>query len=414
MFQPLPLAIGLRYLRARRRDRRISFTSFLSIVGIVVGVMALITVIAVMSGFQREIRDRLLGSVAHVTIAGYGGPLQDWQGVLDVARADPRVVGAAPYVQREGLLSGSRTSAGLVMGIRPDDERGVSELAQRMREGRIEDLVDGGFGVILGDQLAIALGVRVGDRVNVTLNEFTSTPIGAIPRSKRFTVVGTFSMGEHTADSSFAFIALGDAQRVLRLGDGVSGVRIKVADLWTAGTVADELGARLPTAVLASDWMRDNRNFFSALALERTVMFLLLSLVVTIASVNLVSSLVMLVQEKQADIAILRTLGLSPRQVMGVFIVQGSVIGVVGTALGVVLGVLLALNLGTLVRAIEDLLGTTLMPADVYYITGVPTAVYPGDVATVAALTLSLSFLATLYPAWRASRTDPATALRYE
>lgn len=414
MFQPLSLAIGLRYLRARRRDRRISFTSALSIFGIVVGVMALITVIAVMSGFQREIRDRLLGSVAHVTLVGYGGPLQDWRDVLDVARGDSRVVGAAPYVQREGLLTGARTSAGLVMGIQPDDEKQVSELAGRMRQGRIDDLQDGEFRILLGEQLALALGARVGDRVNVTLNEFTSTPVGAIPRSKRFTVVGTFSMGEHTADSSFAFIALGDAQRMLRLGDGVSGVRVRVADLWSAAAVADDLATRMEAPVLASDWMRDNRNFFSALALERTVMFLLLSLVVTIASVNLVSSLVMLVQEKQADIAILRTLGLTPRQVMGVFIVQGSVIGLVGTALGVVGGVLLGLNLGAVVRAVEEALGVTLMPADVYYISGVPTAVYPGDVAAVAGLTLALSFLATLYPAWRASRTDPATALRYE
>jgi len=414
MFQPLSLAIGLRYLRARRRDRRISFTSALSILGIVVGVIALITVIAVMSGFQREIRDRLLGSVAHVTIIGHGGPLQDWPQVLAMARADARVLGAAPYVQREGLLSGMRTSAALVMGIRPEDERGVSELAQRMREGSIEDLRDGDFGVVLGDQLAIALGARVGERINITLNEFTSTPIGAIPRSKRFTVLGTFSMGEHTADSSFAFIALGDAQRMLRMGAGVSGVRIRIADLWSAGIVADELAARLDAPVIASDWMRDNRNFFSALALERTVMFLLLSLVVTIASVNLVSSLVMLVQEKQADIAILRTLGLTPRQVMAVFIVQGSVIGMVGTMLGVIGGVVLAKNLGFIVRAIEEALGTTLMPAEVYYITGVPTAVYPADVLLVAGLTLGLSFLATLYPAWRASRTDPATALRYE
>ncbi|HAI58774.1 MAG TPA: lipoprotein-releasing ABC transporter permease subunit [Xanthomonadaceae bacterium] len=414
MFQPLPLAIGLRYLRARRRDRRISFTSALSILGIVVGVAALITVIAVMSGFQREIRDRLLGSVAHVTLVGFGGPLDDWPDVVAMAKADPRVVGAAPYVQREGLLTGNRTSAALVMGIDPEAERGVSELAQRMREGRIDDLVDGGFGVVLGEQLAIAIGARVGDRVNLTLNEFSSTPLGAIPRSRRFTVVGTFSMGEHTADSSFAFVALGDAQRMLRLGEGVSGVRVKVSDLWAAGAVADDLALRADQTLRASDWMRDNRNFFSALALERTVMFLLLSLVVTIASVNLVSSLVMLVQEKQADIAILRTLGLTPRQVMGVFIVQGSVIGVVGTALGVVGGVLLALNLGAIVRAVESVLGVALMPADVYYITGVPTAVYPADVAAVAALTLALSFLATLYPAWRASRTDPATALRYE
>lgn len=414
MFQPLFLAIGLRYLRARRRDRRISFTSAASILGIVVGVMALITVIAVMSGFQREIRDRLLGSVAHVTVVGFGQPLIEWPSVLDVARADPRVIGAAPYVQREGLLSGSRTSAALVMGIRPKDEAGVSELATRMREGSLTDLVDGEFGIVLGDQLALALGVRVGDKVNATLNEFTSTPMGALPRSKRFTVIGTFSMGEHTADSSFAFIALGDSQRLLRLGDAVSGVRIKIKDLWEAGTVADQLAAQIEAPVRASDWMRDNRNFFGALALERTVMFLLLSLVVTIASFNLISSLVMLVQEKQADIAILRTLGLSPRQVMGVFIVQGSVIGIVGTALGVIGGVALSLNLGTVVGAVESVLGVTLMPADVYYITGVPTAVYPSDVIAVAGLTLGLSFLATLYPAWRASRTDPAQALRYE
>jgi lipoprotein-releasing system permease protein len=414
MFQPLSLAIGLRYLRAKRRNRFISFISAASILGIIVGVIALITTIAVMSGFQREIRDRLLGSVAHVTVEGAMGPLVDWQPVIDIAKSDPRVVGAAPYVRREGLLTGARTNAALVMGVEPGSEATVSELSKRMREGRLEDLRDGEFGILLGDQLALMLGVRVGDRINVTLNEFTSTPMGAMPRSKRFTVVGVFSMGEHTADSSFAFVSLGDAQRMLRLGSGVSGVRIKLADLWKAGEVSTELGQRLDVGVQVSDWMRDNRNFFSALSMERTVMFILLSLVIAIAAFNLVSSLVMLVQDKQADIAILRTLGLSPGQVMAVFIVQGSVIGVVGTAVGVVGGVLLSLNLSTLVGAIESVTGRELMPSDVYYISGVPTAVYPSDVIQVALVALSLSFLATLYPAWRASRTDPASALRYE
>jgi len=414
MFQPLPLAIGLRYLRAKRRNRFISFISAASILGIIIGVIALITTIAVMSGFQREIRDRLLGSVAHVTVEGVQGGLAEWEAVIALAERDARVAGAAPYVRREGLLSGGRTSAALVMGIDPSAERAVSELADRMIVGSIDDLRDGEFNILLGDQLAMMLGVQVGDRVQATLNEFSSTPLGALPRSRRFTVAGIFAMGEFTADSSFAFIAIGDAQRLLRLGDAVSGVRIRLHDLWQAGVVSGELLRELPIEARVSDWMRDNRNFFSALRMERTVMFVLLSLVIAIAAFNLVSSLVMLVQDKQADIAILRTLGLTPRQVMGVFIVQGSVIGVVGTLVGVVLGVLLSLNLGTLVGAIESWTGRELMPAEVYFITGVPTAVYPSDVLSVALVALTLCFLATLYPAWRASRTDPASALRYE
>ena len=414
MFQPLPLAIGLRYLRAKRRNRFISFISAASILGIIIGVIALITTISVMSGFQREIRDRLLGSVAHVTVEGTGRGLDEWRSVLAQVREDPRVAGAAPYVRREGLLSGARTSAALVMGVRPDDERSVSELGIRMRNGSLDELRDGEFNILLGDQLALMLGVQVGDRINATLNEFTSTPLGALPRSKRFTVAGIFSMGEYTADSTFAFISLGDAQALLRMGDGVSGVRIKLHDLWQAGEVSNHLLQTLTVEGRVSDWMRDNRNFFSALSMERTVMFILLSLVIAIAAFNLVSSLVMLVQDKQADIAILRTLGLTPRQVMAVFIVQGSVIGVVGTLVGVVLGVLLSLNLGALVRLIESLTGRELMPSDVYFISGVPTAVYPSDVFSVVLVALGLSFLATLYPAWRASRTDPATALRYE
>jgi lipoprotein-releasing system permease protein len=414
MFQPLPIAIGLRYLRAKRRNQFISFISAASILGIIIGVMVLITTLAVMSGFQREFRDRLLASIAHATIEGVGEPLPQWREAIAIAEADARVAGAAPYVRREGLLSGSRTQAALVMGIDPAREGKVSELPRSLVRGDFNALADGGYGILLGEQLAMMLGVRVGDRVNVTLNEFTATPLGALPRSKRFTVVGIFSMGEATADTTFAYVALGDAQRVLRLGDRVSGVRLKLQDLWQAEQVSQELSAALGGFHQVSNWMRDNRNMFGALKTERTMMFILLSLVIAIAAFNLVSSLVMLVQDKQADIAILRTLGLSPAQVMQVFIVQGSVIGVVGTAIGVVAGVLLSLNLGAIVRAIEGWTGTELMPADVYYITGVPTAVYPADVAAVAVVSLLLCFLATLYPAWRAARTEPAVALRYE
>ncbi|KFN47157.1 lipoprotein-releasing ABC transporter permease subunit [Arenimonas metalli] len=414
MFQPLPFSIGLRYLRAKRRNGFISFISMASILGIIIGVIALITTISVMSGFQQELRDRILGMVAHATVAGVDGPLQDWPRAVALADADPRVVGAAPYIETEALLQGRQRRGAIVRGVLPSHEPKVSEIAGMMKQGSLDQLQPGEFNIILGRELAILLGVGPGDAVNVFISESTVTPLGALPRAKRFNVVGIFEAGAQEYDLGMALVHLQDAQRLGRMGEGVTGVRLKLADLWEAWPVARDLSDKMEGYYRVRDWMRDNANFFRALKMEKTVMFILLTLVIAIAAFNLVSSLVMLVQDKQSDIAILRTLGMSPAAVMRVFIVQGLVIGVVGIAVGTIGGVLLASNLSHVVRFFEGLLGAELMPSDVYYISGVPTLVQASDVAMVVAVAFVLCLLATIYPAWRASRTDPATALRYE
>jgi len=414
MFQPLSIAIGLRYLRAKRRNGFISFISMASILGIIIGVIALITTISVMSGFQQELRTRILGMVAHATVSGLDGPLRDWPRALELAGQDARVVGAAPYVETESLLQGIGRQGAIIRGVLPELEPRVSEFADKMVQGRLDDLKPGEFGIVLGRELAMNLGAGVGDAVNVYVSESTVTPLGALPRARRFTVVGLFEAGAQEYDLGMALVHMADAQRLVRMGDGVTGVRLKLADLWQAWPVARDLADHLGGGYRVRDWTRDHANFFRALKMEKTVMFILLSLVIAIAAFNLVSSLVMLVQDKQADIAILRTLGLSPGRVMQVFVVQGLVIGIVGIAVGVSGGVLLASNLSHVVHFVETLLGTELMPSDVYYISGVPTLVDPADVATVAIVAFVLCLLATLYPAWRASRTDPVTALRYE
>ncbi|MBW8366396.1 MAG: lipoprotein-releasing ABC transporter permease subunit, partial [Arenimonas sp.] len=376
MFQPLPFSIGLRYLRAKRRNGFISFISMASILGIIIGVMALITTIAVMSGFQQELRDRILGMVAHATVSGVDGPLQDWPRAVAYANQDKRVVGAAPYTETEALLQGAQRRGAILRGVLPDTEPRVSEIADKMKQGKLTDLQDGEFNIILGQELALLLGVGIGDPVNVFISEATVTPLGALPRAKRFTVVGVFEAGAQEYDLGLALVHLGDAQRLGRMGEGVTGVRLKLVDLWDAWPVARDLSQRMDGFYQVRDWSQDNANFFRALKMEKTVMFILLSLVIAIAAFNLVSSLVMLVQDKQSDIAILRTLGMSPGGIMRVFVVQGSVIGVLGTLIGVIGGVLLASNLSHVVRVVERLLGAELMPADVYYISGgVPTAV---------------------------------------
>ena len=414
MLPNLSLAIGLRYLRAKRRNGFISFISMASILGIIIGVMALITTISVMSGFQQELRDRILGMVAHATVSGLGGPLQDWPRAVELAGQDPRVVGAAPDIETESLLQGRSRRGAIILGVLPSLEPQVSELANKMVQGSLDDLQAGEYRIILGRELSLLVGAGVGDSVNVYISEATVTPLGAMPRARRFEVVGIFEAGAQEFDLGMALVHLEDAQRLGRMGDGVSGVRLKLVDLWEAWPVARDLADRMQGHYRVRDWTRDHANFFRALKLEKTVMFILLSLVIAIAAFNLVSSLVMLVQDKQSDIAILRTLGMSPGAVMRVFIVQGMVIGVLGIGIGVASGVLLASNLSNIVRYIEEATQTELMPSDVYYISGVPTLVDPKDVLMIAIVAFVLCLLATLYPAWRASRTDPATALRYE
>ncbi|AWV07410.1 lipoprotein-releasing ABC transporter permease subunit [Marilutibacter maris] len=415
MLKPVPVAIGLRYLRAKRRNGFISFISFASIAGIALGVMVLITTLAVMSGFQREIRDRLLQMVAHATISTHGEPMPDWRHAVDIAMADPRVAGAAPYVEKEALLSGVRNQPALVRGIVPEQEATTSELADKMVMGELDTLTPGSFNIVLGRELAMWLGVGVGDSVIVTTSNFRSTPMGAVAQQKRFTVTGLFEAGHQQFDRGLAVAHMADMQRVLRIGDGVTGVRLRLHDMDQAWNVAGDLALELKGPYSISDWASENANMFHALKMEKTMVGLLLSLIILMGSFNLVASQVGLVTDKQADIAILRTLGLTPGGVMRVFMVQGSLIGVIGTVLGVVGGIALTLNLEHILRVIERVFGVSLLPsADVYYITGLPTDLQGSDVMMIAAVALTMAFLATLYPAWRAARTAPAEALRYE
>ena len=414
MFKPVPVAIGLRYVRAKRRNGFISFISMASILGIALGVIALITTLAVMGGFQREIRDRMLQMAAHATVSGYGEPLADWQHAVKVATADPRVAGAAPYIEKEALISAANNQPAMIRGVVPVEENKVSVLGEKMVQGKLSELQPGTFNIVLGRELAVWLGVSTGDDVVVTLADFRSTPLGGVQTMKRFKVSGIFEAGYNEFDKGLAVVNMQDLQRVLRMSEGVTGVRLKMHDMDQAFEVARDLATKLQGPYRVSDWSQDNANLFRALKMEKTVMAILLSLIIAMGAFNLVSSQVMLVTDKQADIAILRTLGLTPRQVMQVFMVQGSLIGIIGTVLGVIGGIVLTLNLGSILKGIESVFGVQLLPEDVYYITGLPTDLQVSDVSTIAAVALGMAFIATLYPAWRAARTAPAEALRYE
>ena len=413
MFKPIPAAIGLRYLRAKRRNGFISFISLASILGIALGVTVLITTLAVMSGFQKEIRDRLLQMSAHATVSADGEPMTDWRHAVEVAMRDKRVVGAAPYIEIQGMLAGPRVQGAVVQGVDPALEPKVSVLADKMQQGSLDSLQPGEFNILLGKELALWIGVDVGDSVVATLAEIQGTPAGAMPRTKRFKVSGIFEAGSNEIDRGVAFVNMSDLERVLRI-EGATGVRLKLHDMDQAYTVARDLALNLDGPYRVMDWTQQNANLYHSLRMEKTVMGILLSLIIMMGAFTLVNSQVMLVTDKQADIAILRTLGLTPGGVMSVFMVQGTLIGIIGTVLGLIGGVALTLNLERILDGIEALFNITLLPEDVYYITGLPTDMQTFDVVATLLIALLMSFLATLYPAWRAARTQPAEALRYE
>jgi len=414
MFRPLEVFIGLRYTRAKRRNHFISFISLVSILGIAVGVTALITVISVMNGFDKELKDRILGMVAHATIAGVDETVRDWPDALKRAAENPHVLGAAPYVEREAMLQGVRNAGAMIRGVMPDIEPRVSEIDKRMVAGQMSDLKPGGFGIVLGKELAMALGaLHIGDHVTVFAPEFSATPIGALPRIKRFTVVGIFEAGMQEYDSGLAVVHMQDAQTLYRL-DGPTGIRLRLDDMFQAYSVGRGLADELGQMYRITDWMQGHNNFFKAVAMEKKVMFLILSLIVAVAAFNLVSTLVMLVTDKQADIAILRTLGQSPRSVMGTFMVQGVLVGALGIAMGVFFGVLLALNVEGIVKWIEHTFHVSFLSPDVYYISELPSDLHWSDVGWITVTAFVFCVFATLYPAWRAARTEPAAALRYE
>lgn len=415
MRNPYELYAGLRYTRAKRRNHFISFISLASMLGIAIGVMALITVLSVMNGFERELRTRILGMASHATISALRGGLEDWQGVGRLAAQNPAIEGLAPYIEGEGMVKqGSDLSGTLLRGILPEEEAKVSEIAQHMKVGALTDLKAGEFRIILGRELATSLGVEVGDKVDLMIPQASVTPAGVLPRFRRFTVAGVFQIGMYEFDRGLVLIHLADAQALYRMGDSVTGVRLKLHDLFQAPQVARELASQLPGIYYVSDWTRQHANFFRAVKTEKMVMFIILSLIVGVAAFNIVSTLVMVVQDKQADIAILRTLGAQPRSIMAIFMVQGSIIGIVGTLLGVAGGIALALNVERLVPILEALMGQQFLSPDVYYISDLPSELKWSDVSRIAGLSLALGLLSTLYPAWRASRTQPAEALRYE
>ena len=415
MFRPLELFIGLRYTRAKRRNHFISFISFSSMLGMALGITALITVLSVMNGFQKEVRERILSLTPHATLNGWDGRLVDWPDALELAQRDPRILGGAPFVRGEAMLNvGSQVSGVILQGILPEQERHVSEIEEKIVIGSLNDLQADRFNIILGEQLAAYMGLAIGSKVTVITPQANTTALGTVPVLKRFTISGIFASGMYDFDRSIALIHIDDAAKLFRLGDAVSGLRLKMEDLMQAPRIAQEIAATLPTQYYLSDWTREHANYFRAVQIEKTAMFIILMLIVAVAAFNIVSTLVMVVTDKQSDIAILRTLGATPASIMGIFMVQGVTIGVIGTLLGLAGGIALALNVDTVVPFIERTFQIKFLAPDLYLISDLPSEVVPSDVITIAIVAFSLAMLATIYPAWRAARTQPAEALRYE
>ncbi|MBL1321106.1 MAG: lipoprotein-releasing ABC transporter permease subunit [Methylophaga sp.] len=417
MFKPLSIAIGLRYTRAKRRNHFISFISLTSMIGVALGVMALIIVLSVMNGFEKELRERILGMTSHAFITGADGTLKDWQALQSQIEGQPHLLDSAPFVEGQAMLSqGTRVRGSLIRGVDPKLEGRVSTIGDKIipGQGRFDALQPGSFGIILGKELAIAMGVSTGDKITLITPHVSPTPAGVIPRLKRLDVVGVFQVGMSEYDSALAIMNIEDAAKLFRIPNKVTGLRLKLDDVFQARKISFDILNTLPANFRASDWTYQYKNFFKALKTEKVVMFVILLLIVAVAAFNIVSTLIMMVTDKQSDIAILRTLGMKPRDIMTIFMVQGTLIGVFGTLIGIIAGVTIALNVPTLIAGLEGLLGYQFLPPQVYYISELPSDLRQNDVIIIGVVSFVLSILSTIYPSWRASKIRPAEALRYD
>lgn len=407
--------VGLRYVRVRGVNRFVSFISGVSMAGIALGVAVLIVVFSVMNGFESELRERILTMTAHATVSGLEDRLEDWPSARTLALENPQVLEAAPYLSGEGMLvKGAELSGALVLGVEPGLESRVAEVAQAMREGSLEALRPGEYGIVLGAALAARLGARLGDQVVLVIAQGQVTPAGLLPRMRRFTVAGIFEVGMYEYDRNLAYLHIEDAARLYRAGGQVTGLRLKLDDMFAAPHVIRQVALDMGGGYYVSDWTRQHRNFFRSIQVTKRIMFVILLMIVAVAAFNIVSTLVLVVQDKQADIAIFRSLGARPGSILAMFIIQGLVVGLLGTLAGVLLGVLVSLNVAGLVAGLESLLDMDLLAADVYFISDLPARVDWTEVGQIAAIALAISLVTTLYPAWRAARTQPAEALRYD
>ena len=415
MVKPLEFFIALRYIRAKRHNHFISFISAISILGTVLGVTALITVLSVMNGFEKELRARILGIAAHATITDIRQPLIDWREIGSLALAHQEVLAVAPYIKAQAMLTYRNQVNGVfIRGILPSEEPQVSDIEKYLQMGQLGDLKPGAFNIFLGKELARRLGVEVGEKLTVVAPQVNITSVGLIPRFKRFTVAGLFEVGHARYDIGFALVHLRDAEVLYRLNGGVTGVRLRVDDMNKAPQIVRKVALSLDGRFWVTDWTQHHATFFKALRTEKTVMFIILTLIIAVAAFNVVSTLVMVVTDKRSDIAVLRTLGLSPGGILRLFIIQGTIIGIIGTAGGAICGIALAENVEIIVSGIEGLLETKFLSPDIYYISDVPSDLRWRDVLWTVSVTFTMSVIATIYPAWRASRIDPVEALRYE
>jgi lipoprotein-releasing system permease protein len=415
MFKPLSVYIGLRYTRAKRRDHFISFISLSSMLGVALGVAALITVLSVMNGFEKELRTRILGMTSHAFITEANGTLTDWKSLQDRINNQPNVLDSAPFVEGQAMLSqGSRVRGTQIRGIDPKLEGRVSTIGDKIVQGEFSALKPGSFGIILGKDLAMAMGVTTGDKITLITPDVSPTPAGIIPRLKRLNVVGIFEIGMYEYDSALAIMNIDDAAKLFRIPNAVTGLRLKLDDVYKAPSITRDLMMTLPANYRGADWTYQHANFFRALKTEKIVMFVILLLIVAVAAFNIVSTLIMMVTDKQSDIAILRTLGMTPKNIMTIFMVQGTLIGLFGTLIGIAGGVTLALNVESIIAGVEKILGYQFLPADVYYISSLPSDLQWNDVTVIGLTAFALSLLSTIYPSWRAAQIRPAEALRYD